>query len=45
MSVRKWLRMQESDFFHVGVSKLVPTWDMCIQCSENTKKNIHTAME
>jgi len=45
MTVRKWLRMQERDFFHAGVSKLLPTWCMCILCSENTLKNINTAME
>jgi hypothetical protein len=45
VAVRKWLRMQERDFFQAGLSKLVPTWGKCILCSEIAMKNIHTAVE
>jgi hypothetical protein len=45
MAIRKWLRMQERDFFHAGVSKFVPTWGKCIFCYEVTMTNIDTAMK
>jgi hypothetical protein len=30
MAVRKWLRMQQPDFYSDGIFKFVPSWDKCI---------------
>jgi hypothetical protein len=30
MAAGEWLRMQEPDFYHGRIFKLVPRWDKCI---------------